>query len=119
MRILIADADEVVRKGVRALLETQPEWRVVAEVGTASDAVAEAVRSKPDVVILDVSMPDVSGIDATAHILATDPHVRVLVYTFAASEELVRDAISAGAAGYVLKSDDAGTLISAVKTLAA
>ena len=119
MRILIADDHEAVRKGVRALLERQPNWEVIAEVATGREAVAEAALLKPDIVIMDIAMRELNGIDATAQIVAAQPGTPILLYSVHATAQLLRDAIVAGARGYVLKSGEGAELISGVKALAA
>jgi DNA-binding NarL/FixJ family response regulator len=117
LRILVADDHAVVRRGVRALLESQPGWEVIAEATTGREAVDLARKLRPDVVIMDVSLPELNGLDAARHILKELPRVEVLVLTMHHSEELVREVLQAGARGYVLKSDADESLIAAVDSL--
>jgi DNA-binding NarL/FixJ family response regulator len=115
--IVIVDDHSVVRRGVRALLESQPDWQVLAEAQTGREAVEVVKRLQPDIVVIDLSMPDLNGLDATRQILKESPRTEVLVLTMHHSEELVRDVLQAGARGYVLKSDADASLISAVDSL--
>ena len=117
-RILIADDHDVVRSGVRRILEDQPGWTVVAEAADGKDAIAQAVATKPDVAILDYRLPLLDGIEATRHIRRRTPNVEVLIFTMHDDEELLRELLVAGARGYVLKSDAGQHLISAVQSLA-
>jgi DNA-binding NarL/FixJ family response regulator len=114
LRILIADDHEVVRRGVTMLLESRPGWEVVGEAGNGREAVDAAKRLQPDVVILDVGMPELNGIEATRQILEAVPGTEVLVLTMHQSENLVRRILQAGALGYVSKSDVASSLGTAV-----
>jgi DNA-binding NarL/FixJ family response regulator len=116
-RILIADDHEVVRRGVRAVLETQPGWEVCGEAPTGRDAVGKAKHLKPDVIIMDLSMPDLNGLEAMRQILKALPKTEVLVLTIHESEHLERELLAAGARGYVLKSDDGRDLVTAVESL--
>jgi DNA-binding NarL/FixJ family response regulator len=117
VKILVADDHELVRRGVRALIETQPGWAVCAEASTGRDAVDKALRLKPDVVILDLSMPDLNGLEATRQILAALPRTEVLVLTVHESEQAEREVLAAGARGYLRKSDDASELVAAVDSM--
>ena len=117
LRIVVVDDHSVVRRGVRALLESQPGWEVVAEATTGREAVDVVKRLQPDVVVIDLSLPELNGLDATRQILKESPRTEVLVLTMHHSEELVRDVLHAGARGYVLKSDADASLISAVDSL--
>lgn len=117
LRILIADDHEVVRRGVRALLESQPGWEVVADVANGREALETTQRLRPDIVVLDISMPELNGIEATRRILAAVPTTEVIVLTMHESEKLVRRILEAGARGYVSKSDVGGSLIEAVNTV--
>src|SRR5262245_18173256 len=115
--ILIADDHAVVRRGLRALLETLPRWKICGEALNGSEAVEKAAQLQPDIVILDISMPVVSGVAATTRIHEVAPKSRVLVLTMHNSEELIQSCLSAGAQGYLLKSDAEHDLISAVDAL--
>src|SRR5690349_20450741 len=118
IRILLADDHDVVRRGLRGLLESQPGWQVVAEARTGREAVALAERLRPDVAVLDLSMPDLNGLEATRRIRKERPETEVLVFTMHQTEQLMREALLAGARGYLLKSDAAERLVAAVSTLA-
>ena len=117
-RILIADDHDVVRSGVRHIIEDHPGWSVVAEATDGKDAVAQAIATKPDVAILDYRLPLIDGIEATRHIRRRVPSVEVLIFTMHDDENLLREALSAGARSYVQKSDAGQHLISAVQSLA-
>lgn len=117
LRIIIVDDHAVVRRGVRALLETQPGWEIVAEGTTGRDAVELAKRLQPDIVIMDLSLPELNGLDATPLVLKEAPRAEVLVLTMHHSEDLARNVLQAGARGYVLKSDADEKLIAAVESL--
>ena len=119
VRILIADDHEVVRSGLRAVLEAHPSWSVVGEAGDGLTAVEMAVRTAPDVAIVDYSLPLANGAEVTRQIRARLPRLQVLIFTMHESEEIVADLLSAGARGYLLKSDATQLLISAVEALAA
>jgi DNA-binding NarL/FixJ family response regulator len=118
IRILLADDHDVVRRGLRGLLEAQPGWQVCGEARTGREAVALAERLRPDVAVLDLSMPDLNGLEATRRIRKDRPETEVLVFTMHQTEQLMREALLAGARGYLLKSDAAERLVAAVSTLA-
>ncbi len=105
LRILLADDHEIVRRGLKELLEEQAGWTVCAEAANGREAVELAVRSRPHVAVLDFSMPELNGLEATRRIRQAAPEVEVLVFTMHESEELIREVLSAGARGYLLKSD--------------
>jgi len=117
LRILVVDDHAVVRRGVRSLLESHADWEVCGEATTGRDAIEQSRRLRPDVVVMDLSLPELNGLDATRYILKDSPEVEVLVLTMHHSEELVRDVLKAGARGYVLKSDADENLIAAVDSL--
>jgi DNA-binding NarL/FixJ family response regulator len=117
LRILVVDDHAVVRRGVRALLEGHPGWEVCGEAGTGREAVEKAGRLKPDIVVLDLSLPELNGLEATRQILRESPRTEVLVLTMHHSEELAQQVLQAGARGYILKSDAGESLIAAVETL--
>jgi DNA-binding NarL/FixJ family response regulator len=119
LRIVIVDDHAVVRRGVRALLESQPGWEVAGEAVTGREAVDLAKRLYPDIVVMDLSLPELNGLDAARQILKDSPRTEVLVLTMHHSEELVRNVLQAGARGYVLKSDADESLIAAVESLRA
>jgi DNA-binding NarL/FixJ family response regulator len=116
VRILIADDHEVVRQGVRAVLEQQPGWLVCGEATTGREAVAKAIELRPDVVVLDVSMPELNGLEATRQIRQVLP-AKVLILTVHDSDRLVTELLDAGVHGYVLKSDAGRTLVDAIRAV--
>jgi DNA-binding NarL/FixJ family response regulator len=118
LRILVADDHEVVRRGVRGLLRSRPGWEVCAEASCGEEAVHAAEVHQPDIVILDVRMPGLTGIEAARAIHARAPRAEVLVFTMHGAEELLADALSSGAHGYVLKTDPSRQLLAAVEALA-
>ena len=115
IRILIADDHSVVRAGLKALLEHQGHFRVVAEAGTGEEAVRLAKEQRPDVAVLDIRMPGVSGIDACRQIVEILPSCKVIMLTSYAEDELLMAAIQAGASGYVLKRIGDNELVQAVE----
>jgi DNA-binding NarL/FixJ family response regulator len=117
LRILIVDDHAVVRRGVRALLESQPGWEVAGEAATGREAVNLARQLQPDIVIMDLSLPELNGLDATRELLKSSPRSEVVVLTMHHSEELARNLLQAGARGYVLKSDADENLIAAIQSL--
>ena len=117
LRIMVADDHEVVRRGLRSLLESQPNWQVCAEAEDGRDVVKKAGELKPDVIILDIAMPNLNGLEATRQLLKMDPGARVLILTLHDSEQVIRDVLSAGARGFLLKTDAARDLVSAVDAL--
>lgn len=117
VRILIADDHALVRRGAKQLLETQPGWSVVGEAVNGQDAVEKAKCLKPDVAVIDLTMPDLNGIEATRQILSVAPQTEILVLTLHDSERSIRQALDAGARGYVLKSDAEASLIEAVEAV--
>jgi DNA-binding NarL/FixJ family response regulator len=116
VRILIADDHEVVRHGVRTLLEWQPGWEVCGEAATGREAVRQAIALQPDIVILDVSMPELNGLEATRQIKRAVP-AKILILTVHESDQLVSEVLDAGADGYVLKADAGRTLVEAIRAL--
>jgi len=117
VRLLIADDHEVVRRGIRVLLETEPGWTICGEAANGREAVELAVSFAPDVVILDVSMPELNGFEATRQIRKALPSCEVLILTMHESEQVLRESLAAGARGYVLKADAGRTLVAAVDAL--
>jgi len=117
-RILIADDHEVVRSGLRTVVEAQPGWTVVAEASDGRDALAKALDTKPDVAIIDYSLPLLNGAEVTRQIRARVPAVEVLIFTMHDSDSLLADILAAGARAYLLKSDANQYLIAAVASLA-
>jgi DNA-binding NarL/FixJ family response regulator len=117
VQILLADDHELVRKGLRALLEAQPGWKVIAEATDGREAVEKAIDMRPDVAILDIAMPSLNGLEATRQIAKKAPRTRVLILTMHDTNPLIQQVVKAGARGYVLKSDVASDLVSAVDAL--
>jgi DNA-binding NarL/FixJ family response regulator len=117
IRILVADDHEVVRRGVCALLKSQNGWEVCGEVSDGRQAMKEVSTLNPDVVILDIGMPNLNGLDATRQILKKHPNTKILILTLHESREVVRAVLRSGARGLVLKSDAAGNLVPAVAAL--
>lgn len=117
VQILIADDHEVVRQGVRKLIEAEPDWRVCAEAENGNEAVAKASQLRPEIVVMDLGMAEMNGLEATRQILQSAPKTRVLILTMHQSEALMRDVLEAGARGYMLKSDAGRDLVSAIRAL--
>lgn len=116
-RILIADDHEIVRHGIRTLIAEHPGWEVCGEAVDGRDAVEKARALRPDLALLDVGMPNLNGLDAARRILAFAPRTRVLILTMHESEQVVREVLEVGARGFLLKSDAARDLVSAVEAL--
>jgi DNA-binding NarL/FixJ family response regulator len=116
-RILVADDHEVVRKGLIALLEQQPEWQVCGEACNGREAVEKAKELMPDLIIMDISMPGLNGLEATRQIVRANPAIRVLILTLLDSEEVVRSVLDAGARGFLMKSDPALDMVAGVEAL--
>jgi DNA-binding NarL/FixJ family response regulator len=117
LRILVADDHEVVRRGLCALLESQPGWQVCAEASDGRDVLKKATEARPDIIVLDVAMPNLNGLEATKQILKANPRVKVLILTLHDSDRLIHEVLMAGACGFVLKSDAARDLVTAVEAL--
>lgn len=118
LNILLVDDHEVVRLGIKALLGRYPQFKVVAEAGTAQEAVEQALQHRPDVIIMDIRLPGKSGIEATREIVGKLPETKVIMLTSFAEDDLLFDAIMAGASGYVLKQIGSGELVRALETVA-
>ena len=119
LRVMLVDDHEIVRDGIRAMLSTQEDVVVTAEAGTVREAVDEAERTRPDVVVMDVRLADGSGIEATREIRANHPATRVLMLTSFADDEALFASIMAGASGYVLKQVKSGDLMRAIRAVGA
>jgi|SRR5580704_13225876 DNA-binding NarL/FixJ family response regulator len=119
LRILVADDHELVRHGIRGILRAQRGWRVIGQATNGREAVEKTNKLKPDVAILDVSMPELDGLQATRQIRDANPNTQVVVLTMHESDQMVRRVLDAGARGYVLKSDLAANLVKAVKHVSA
>jgi DNA-binding NarL/FixJ family response regulator len=117
LRILIADDHPLFRKGMRALLEAQPDMTVVGEVATSDEAIALAASLAPDVVVMDLQMPGGSGIEATRAILNASPHIRILMVTLFDDSESVFTSLRAGARGYILKDAGAEEMTRAIQAV--
>lgn len=118
IRILIAEDHRIVRDGLRMLLQSEPDFAVVAEAENGHEAVARAKETLPDLAILDISMPDVSGLEATRLIKTESPQTQVLILTMHESDEYFFRALQAGASGYVLKKAATQDLIAAARAVA-
>jgi DNA-binding NarL/FixJ family response regulator len=117
IRLVVVDDHEVVRQGLVALLDRRPGFQVVGEAGTVAEAIAETRRLEPDVVVMDVRLPDGSGVEACREIRAERPETRVIMLTSYPDEEAVLSAIVAGASGYLLKQIRARDLVSALEAV--
>lgn len=117
LKILLVDDHEVVRLGLKALLSRHSQFDVVAEAGSASEAIEKVARYQPDVVVMDIRLPGKSGIEATREIVQQYPSTKVIMLTSYAEDELLFDAIEAGASGYVLKQIGSGELVRALEAI--
>jgi DNA-binding NarL/FixJ family response regulator len=117
LRILIADDHEVVRRGLCALLQGHEGWEICGDAKDGREVVEKARLLKPDIVILDVGMPNLNGLAATRQLLQENPQQKVIVLTITDSDQVIREALDAGARGFVLKSDAARDLVTAVEAL--
>lgn len=117
IRILLADDHATMRRGLRGLLETHEGWQVCGEAGDGRQAVELAVKLEPKVVVLDLSMPELNGLEAAKEIRSALPDAEILIFTMHESEELIREALSAGVRAVVVKSDVEGHLIAAVESV--
>src|SRR5215472_3799438 len=118
IRILMADDHDVVRSGLRHIVEAQPNWQVVAEAADGKEAVQKALETKPDVAVIDYSLPLINGVEATRQIRAALPHTEVLIFTMHDDETIIKELLKAGARGYLLKTDTQRHLIGAIEALA-
>jgi len=119
LRVMLVDDHEIVRDGIRAMLEAQDDIVVTTEAGTVRDAIDEAARTRPDVIVMDVRLSDGSGIEATREIRAARPATKVLMLTSFADDEALFASIMAGASGYVLKQVKSGDLLHAIRAVGA
>jgi DNA-binding NarL/FixJ family response regulator len=117
LRILLADDHEIVRRGLCALLQKHEGWEICGEATDGREALEKAKELKPDVVIVDIGMPNLNGLDATRRLLQYDPNFKVIVLTVSDADQVVREALDAGARGFVLKSDAARDLVAAIEAL--
>jgi DNA-binding NarL/FixJ family response regulator len=118
IRVLVADDQSMVRAGFRMLLSGEPDIEVVAEASNGLEAVDKAARFRPTVVLMDIRMPELDGLEATKRILAADDAARILILTTFDLDEYVYEALRAGASGFVLKDDPPEQLLAAVRTVA-
>jgi DNA-binding NarL/FixJ family response regulator len=117
LRILIADDHDLLRRGVKTLLLSQPGWEVCGEAKTGREAVAKAEQFKPDIVVLDIGMPDLNGVEAAKRIRKASANTEILILSMHFSDQLIRELLEAGVRGYIVKSDSDRDLIIAVETL--
>jgi DNA-binding NarL/FixJ family response regulator len=117
IRILLADDHNVVRRGLRGTLEEYDGWNVCGEASNGREAVKLALELKPDIVVLDLTMPELNGIEATRQIKKSLPHTEILIFTMHETEEMILRAFEAGASGFLLKSDDELELVEAIKVI--
>jgi DNA-binding NarL/FixJ family response regulator len=117
LRILIAEDHPLFRKGMNSLLSSVPEFEVVSEVTTGEEAIARAAQLQPDVILMDVQMPKVNGIEATRRILQESPNIRILVVTLFEDDDSVFMALRAGARGYVLKDADEEEMLASIRAV--
>jgi DNA-binding NarL/FixJ family response regulator len=119
IRILLADDHPVVRDGLAAMLATQPDFQVIGEAGTGAEAVAEAARLRPDVVLMDLEMPELDGIEAIRRLRAADPAMQVVVLTAFDTDDRILGALQAGAQGYLLKGAPRAEIFAAIRAVSA
>jgi two-component system response regulator NreC len=117
LRILIADDHALVRQGAKVVLQARPGWRVVGEAANGREAVQKAIELKPDVLVVDIGMPELDGVEVARQIREGVPSTKVLVLTMHESDQMVKRALDAGALGYILKSDLTECLARAVKAV--
>jgi DNA-binding NarL/FixJ family response regulator len=118
LRILLADDHDLTRAGLRYLLEKQNDWNICGEASNGRIAVEMAEKLRPDLAILDMSMPELNGLEVTRHILKKQPYAKILIYTMHETERIIIDALEAGAHGIVLKSDAGENMVAAVESIA-
>jgi DNA-binding NarL/FixJ family response regulator len=114
----VADDHALMRRGIKTLLESHTGWEICGEARTGRDAVAKAETLKPDIVILDISMPDLNGVDAARRIRKISPDTELLILSIHYSDQLIREILKAGVRAYIVKSDSDRDLVIAVETLA-
>jgi DNA-binding NarL/FixJ family response regulator len=119
LRLVVADDHPLMRRGICDLLESEPGWEVVAEAGNGREAVEAVAKAKPDVLVIDLAMPELNGLTATREILRFFPKTEVVLLTMHNTDQAIREVLESGARGYVLKSDAEQDLITAVKAVAA
>jgi len=117
LKILVADDHDIIRRGLKQLLTARSGWEVCGEAKTGREAVTVAEQTKPDVVVLDISMPDLNGLEAARQIQKNSPKTGILILTMHFTDQLVREVIDCGARGYILKSDADRDLVTAVEAI--
>ncbi len=117
LRVLVADDHDIVRKGLKMLIEEHPGWEICGEARSGREAVEQCTKLHPDVIVVDISMPDLNGLEATRQIRKSCPRTEVLIITHHDSDEIAAEVMDAGARGYVLKSDSDSDLVRAVEAL--
>ena len=117
LKLLVADDHEIVRNGVRSLLEAQPGWQVMAEASNGREAVEKAKRLRPDVAVVDIGMPVLNGLEAARQMMKNDPHIKIVILTMHESENLIREVLKVGARGYVSKTDAIRDLVTAINAV--
>jgi DNA-binding NarL/FixJ family response regulator len=117
VRILVVDDHDLMRRGIKNLLAPHPGWEIVGEANTGREAVQKAEELRPDIVIMDVGMPDLNGVEAAKRIRKASPNTEVLILSVHYSDQLIREILAAGVRGYVIKSDSDRDLVIAVETL--
>jgi DNA-binding NarL/FixJ family response regulator len=118
LRILIADDHDLMRRGLKALVESHPGWQVCDEAYTGREAIAKVEQTKPDIVIMDISMPELNGLEAARSIRKASPNTEILILSVHYSDQLIREILEAGVRGYLMKSDPDRDLINALEKLA-
>jgi len=118
LKILIADDHDVVRRGIKSLIESRPEWQVCDEAHSGREAVTKAEERKPDIVVLDISMPELNGLEAARRIQKVSPNSEILILSMHYSDQLIKEILDAGVRGFIVKSDSDRDLIIALETLA-
>jgi DNA-binding NarL/FixJ family response regulator len=118
MRILVVDDHDIIRLGLKQLLESRSGWEICGEAATGNEAVMLAKRFKPHIIVMDIGMPELNGIEATRKIRELLPQTKIVVLTMHFSDQLIGEIVGAGACGYILKSDADRELVAAVETVA-
>jgi DNA-binding NarL/FixJ family response regulator len=118
LKIVVADDHDIIRRGLKQLLLARPAWEICGEAKTGREAVTLCEELKPDVVVMDISMPELNGLDAARQIRKSSPNTGILILTMHFTDQLVREVVECGARGYILKSDADKDLVSAVEALA-
>ncbi|SRR5690554_1182399 len=117
-RLLLCDDHAMFRQGLRSILETEDDFRIIGEAATGREAVRYALETRPDVILMDIQMPELDGVAATKAILAEQPDARVIILTMYRQDRYVFEAIKVGARGYLLKDSDSNVLIDAIRRIA-